>query len=243
MKVSVLIITLNEEHYVGKLLETLTRQTHKDFEVILVDGNSKDKTVDVASAYSDKLDLHIYKLDKNGIPMQRNYAASKATTEHFCFMDADTLLEPRFLEKIVRSIEKSHPDIIAVWNDPDSKNIIDRLSYDIFNRFMVAVQFVDPVAVGAFTYAKKSAFDAVGGYSENVAIGEDFELARKLFKAGFKYKLLRDPRIKFSVRRVVKMGRIKFILFVLNLSLPYYFKHQSLTNDKYSYDVGNHIKL
>jgi glycosyltransferase involved in cell wall biosynthesis len=243
MKVSVLIITLNEEFYIGKLLSTLCNQTHKDFEVILVDGNSKDKTCEIAETFKDKLDLHIYKLDTCGIPMQRNQAAAKASTEHLFFMDADTLLEPKFIEKIVAAITKSHPDIIAVWNDPDSNNLIDKLSYRIFNHFMFVMQVTDPVAVGAFTYTLKGPFESVGGYSENIGIGEDFELARKMHKAGFKYKLLMDPMIKFSVRRIIKMGRIKFITYMLKLSLDYYVKRKSLTKDKYQYEVGNHIKV
>jgi len=243
MKVSVLTITLNEEHYISKLLDSLTRQTHKDFEVILVDGNSKDKTCEVAQKYTDKLDLHIHRLDSNGIAMQRNVVAAKSTTDHCFFVDADTILEPQFIEKVVTTIEQERPDIIGVWNDPDSDNLVDRFYYDVFNIFMFCMQKIDPVAVGAFTYANKNTFNKMGGYDENIAMAEDLDLARRMHKLGYKYVLLTDPKIRFSVRRLVKMGRVNFALYMLKNGATYFLKKQNLTKDKYQYDIGNHLKI
>ena len=108
-KISVLIPTLNEEKYVGKLLEALTKQTYKDFEVIIADGDSKDHTERVVRGFEDKLNLRYVKSPKTNVSSQRNYAAQQAQSDHFVFFDADTYVEPAFLERIYERV--SLPDL------------------------------------------------------------------------------------------------------------------------------------
>ena len=99
--VSVVIPAYNEATYIDRLLEDLTKQTYKDFEVIVVNSpKTTDETEKVASTFRDKMDLHILTAPKGGVSFQRNYGAKKAKCEHIIFFDADTLVEPVFLEKI-----------------------------------------------------------------------------------------------------------------------------------------------
>ena len=101
MKFSIVIPTLNEEKYISGILGSLADQTHKDFEVIVVNSpKTTDETEKVASTFRDKMDLHILTAPKGGVSFQRNYGAKKAKCEHIIFFDADTLVEPVFLEKI-----------------------------------------------------------------------------------------------------------------------------------------------
>jgi glycosyltransferase involved in cell wall biosynthesis len=243
MKLSILIITLNEEHYIGRLLESLAWQTYKDFEVILVDGNSKDKTVEVAQSYSNQLDLHIYRLNACGISMQRNFAASKATTPHLVFFDADTILIPTFLETISQKVQEKKPDILTSWNEPISNNLIDHLIFFVFNVHMSITQYFNPGAVGTFIYAYQPAFKRVGGFSTELNVAEDFELAKKIFDTHGKYVLLTSPHIKFSVRRLIKYGRLKFIKDNLYRAFHLYLRNGLYDKEKFKYETGNHIKV
>ncbi len=67
MKFSIVIPVLNEEHYIGVLLECLVHQIHKDFEVFIVDGDSKDKTKDVVLSYKDRLNINFLEPKQRGV--------------------------------------------------------------------------------------------------------------------------------------------------------------------------------
>ena len=88
MSLSIIIPTLNEENYVGKLLDCLCRQTYKDFEVIVVDGNSRDKTISVVEKFRKKLNLRLIKSER-GVSLQRNVGAKHSKYDRLVFFDAD----------------------------------------------------------------------------------------------------------------------------------------------------------
>lgn len=77
---SICIPALNEELYLPRLLGGLSKQTYKNFEVIVVEGNSDDDTKKVASKYKDKLDLKVFTVSKRSPSFQRNFAAKKIET-------------------------------------------------------------------------------------------------------------------------------------------------------------------
>lgn len=212
MKYSVLIITLNEEKYIGKLLDSLVAQTFKDFEVIVVDARSHDKTRKIVESYLSKLQLQLFFIETpKGPSYQRNVAASKANTDKFMFFDADTVLEPDFISKVDEGLTQTGAEILTTWNKPISKRRIDKLMYLANNIFLELIKFRMPGAVGTFIYSSRKAFETVKGFDEKVNMGEDFDFTKRAFKAGFKYVLLHNPKILFSVRRLDKEGRPKFI--------------------------------
>lgn len=95
---SVIIPALNEEKFLPTLLDSLVRQTKKNFEVIVVDGKSKDQTVKVARLYSKKIaHLQVIVSSKANLPFQRNLGASKAQGDWLVFADADGKFLPYFL--------------------------------------------------------------------------------------------------------------------------------------------------
>ena len=97
---SVVIITLDEEKRIADLLGDLANQSFKDFEVILVDSNSEDKTVEVAKTFDDKLNLKIEVMETRGVSLGRNTGASLAEREKLLFLDADVRLKPHFFRNI-----------------------------------------------------------------------------------------------------------------------------------------------
>ena len=104
--ISIIIPTLNEEKFLPKLLESLTVQTVKDFEVIVVDGSSKDKTVELAYTFSSKLPkLTIVVSGRASLPLQRNLGAQKAEGDWLVFIDADSILLPYSVGRIEQYIK------------------------------------------------------------------------------------------------------------------------------------------
>ena len=89
---SIIIPTLNEEKFLPKLLDSLIAQSDKDFEVIVVDGASVDKTEEVAQSYSKRVpNLSIVRAGKAGVSYQKNLGAARAVGEWVAFVDADVI--------------------------------------------------------------------------------------------------------------------------------------------------------
>ncbi len=242
MKLSVVIPTLNEERYISGILGCLAEQTFGDFEVFVIDANSTDKTKEVVSSFQNKIkNLKFVNSPKKGVSFQRNYGASLAQSGYVLFFDADVLVEPVFLEKIFKFISNNPSDFITCWNIPISKRMRDKMFFWGFNAlYMESLKKVRPVAVGTFIGVKKDSFTEVAGFDETLYIAEDMELAERMHKMGYKYTLLRDPVVYFSVRRYDEVGRFKHLIKTIKAGVYYYTKGQ-IKEPVVEYDMsGNH---
>jgi glycosyltransferase involved in cell wall biosynthesis len=232
MMFSICIPTLNEEKYIGGILGCLEKQTFRDFEVIVADGKSSDNTKKEVMKFSDKLPVTFLESPKRGVSFQRNYAAKSAKGKYIIFFDADVMIEDDFLQKINSYLEKEDIDILTTWNKPMSSKPIDEFIYLFMNIFMLElIKKKSPGAVGVFICVKKSSFEKIGGFRENVNFGEDFDLAKRLHDSGFTYALLKKPKIHVSVRRFDKEGRLNMIIKNLRAS-TYYLKDKENYIDK-----------
>ena len=105
-EITVVITTYNLEAYIGACLEELFSGTYQDFDVVLVDDCSKDKTVSIIKAYAEKFPgrIHSAFLQKNlGSPAKtRNWALDSGFIDgkYVVFLDGDDSLEPEYLEKL-----------------------------------------------------------------------------------------------------------------------------------------------
>lgn len=212
-KISIIIPALNEEDYIGGLLTCLTNQTFKDFEVIVIDGNSWDNTRDKVLEFAGLMDLRCINALRKGISFQRNLGVTYAKYDNIVFLDADGYIEDDFLERIVNYIQKKGDvDIMTTWIEPISTHKIDKLLYFTYNQFYLdVIKRIKPQGGGAFIYIKKSVFNELNGFNEKAYIAEDHDLFARAHKMGFKYHLLKDPTIKTSIRRMEKQGRLRYI--------------------------------
>ncbi len=223
MKFSILVPTLNEERYVGRLLDSLVNQTHTDFEIVVVDAQSDDKTVDVVKKYHKRLNLKVISSKQRNISYQRNLAAKSAVSDHLIFFDADVIVETRFLEKVHTFLNQNKIQFASSWVLPMSRRLIDRIIFGLFNRlYLELAKHLVPGGAGAFLYVHKKAFGAVKGFDTSTNFGEDFDLVKRLHRLGFKYHLFRDPAIEFSVRRLDREGRLFFIYKMLRSGIYYH---------------------
>ena len=108
MKISVIIPCRNEAGIVNHLLESLTIQTKKPDEIIVVDSASTDNTVECAEAYSSKLPLKIIKVSEKGSSKARNSGASEAAGDMLVFIDADTILPKYFIQSFENRVNEKH---------------------------------------------------------------------------------------------------------------------------------------
>lgn len=106
MKYSIIVPAYNTEEYIDKCLKSIFSNTYKNFEVIIVNDGSTDKTEDIINKYIKKYDNIIYIKQKNmGLSLARNNGVKKATGDCLLFIDSDDYVEKNLLENINKDID------------------------------------------------------------------------------------------------------------------------------------------
>lgn len=239
---SVIIPTLNEEKFLPRLLESLVVQGYREFEVIICDGNSKDKTVKLAKTFASKLPhLTIKIVDNPSLPKQRNVGAAVAKGEWLLFIDADSILHPYALERMKFFIDQEKPTHFSPWFSPDSTVVSDALLTIIFNGALeTAVTMKRPVAFGSFSAMTKDIFEKIHGYNEELGWGEDNDISRRIYEAGHIIKIQKETLVVYSLRRFRKQGSLKTMQFYARIAFQVLLTGKSPSNIP-SYVMGGHL--
>ena len=207
MTLSIIIPTKNEEGYLPALLKSIKRQTFKDYEIIIADNNSRDKTKKIAKKYGCKI-------TKGGLPGKaRNLGAKAAQGDVILFLDADTELKTKdFLEKALNEFTKRKLDIAAPLMYLKGKEL-DKLYFDFWNRLTELFQYsLTPFAGGWCIFIKKDLHDKIKGFDERITLGEDSDYVQRAIKSKLfrvKFKVLKSVKIQVSPRRLEKEGHLK----------------------------------
>lgn len=212
-KLSIIIPVLNEEKYLPSLLTDLSHQTYTDFEVIIVDGHSDDRTVEKARQFEHRLPkLTIINSDIRHVCFQRNLGAKNASAPLILFMDADNRLLPYFLQGLKYRIDLTNPDIFTTWiaaEDNTSNSVAIATTINLY--FDLQKGSDNPPTIEAMLGFKKTVFDKLKGFNHKLAVNEGNDLVKKAIKKGFHYELFKDPTYTFSLRRLKKQGTFRLI--------------------------------
>lgn len=227
---SVIIPTLNEEKFLPKLLDSLARQSVKDFEVIVVDGSSRDKTAAIAREYAKKLPrLTVEVVKRPSLPKQRNIGARLAHGAWFVFVDADSILLPYFIERIAAFIGEQSPRLFTTWFRPDSNEPKEAVYSLVANIYLEAALLLKkPLTPGPLTIVHSEAFTDVGGYDEDHHYNEDADFGLRLHKSGTTLMILREVLYIWSLRRIRKEGTLKVLNQYVISALPILLFNRSL---------------
>lgn len=210
---TVIIPTLNEEKFLPRMLTSLSKQTDRDFEVIVVDGKSKDKTVKAAESYKSKLpDLKVLVSPKASLPFQRNYGAKSARADWYVFADADGAFLPYFIDRIKTHVAENKPKLFTTWFRPDTEVAGDALLTLIGNiSIEMSIVIKRPHSPGPLTIVSRDVFESVGGYDEGAKYLEDFDFSWRLHKnKKTDLTILRESLCIWSLRRLREKGTLKF---------------------------------
>jgi len=207
--ISVIIPTYNEEKNIGRCLKSLLNQTlpRDKYELIVVDGGSKDRTVKIARKYADKVILQ----KSEGVGGARNDGVKLAKYDLIATTDADCIAPRNWLEKIKEDFKED--DIICVYGkqEPLENTFKNRIMLKLMSLLnLITSRLNIHLTVGANMAFRKKPFLSIGGYKTYTA-GDDFELPLRLKKKG---KIVYDSKIRilFSMRRYEKDNTIKILL-------------------------------
>ncbi|MUK77814.1 glycosyltransferase [Aliivibrio fischeri] len=235
---SIVIITLNEEKRIGRLLEDLTEQTFKNFEVIVVDSNSSDATCEVAQSFSASIpDLTVHKMDKQGVSLGRNTGASIAKHERILFLDADVRLSPDFLTKALTQLNEKGLEVAGVYMGSKGLPVAHKLGYMTFNIGLFLTQFAFPTAVGACIFSTRRAHKDLLGFDENITLCEDCDYVKRASKT-WRFRFL-PMTFEFDPRRLEQDGFLQMGYTYLKANVRR-FLFGEMRNNEMEYKFGHY---
>ena len=112
-KFSIIIPVYNVEPYIKKCLDSVSSQTFKDYEVIIVDDGSKDNSGKIVDEYATKNEhFKVIHQENKGVSAARNAGIQASNSDYICFVDSDDYIDKEFLEMFHLEVVNDEPDVI-----------------------------------------------------------------------------------------------------------------------------------
>lgn len=171
--ISVVVTTKNEEQNIEQCLRSISEQSYRNLEIIVVDNNSNDRTKEIALRYTDKV------YDKGPErSAQRNYGMiDKSSGEYVMYVDADMILAPDLIKACLEFIERGEYLALQISEIVRGNNFFSRVRR--FER-----SFYDGTVIDGARYFKKNIFVSVGGFDETMSGPEDWDIDKKIKAIG-----------------------------------------------------------
>lgn len=197
--ISIIVAIFNRKEELTELLNSLSEQTDKDFEVIVVDDGSSVDLLPVVEDFQSRLDIQYFKKENSGPGLSRNYGAERAKNEWLVFLDSDVEVETDYIQSIKRNLLKNPTDAFGGADKADEG----------FSPLQKAISYsmTSVLTTGGIRGSKKSVskfqprsfnmgvnrcvFLEVGGFSE-MRIGEDPDLSMTLWEKGYTTQFYED---------------------------------------------------
>jgi len=229
---SIITPTLNEENFLSLLLESIKGQDFPEYEMIVADAGSKDKTVAIAENYKATV-------VPGGLPAKgRNEGAKIAKGELFLFLDADVVLPDNFLNRVLKEFKERNLDVASFCLDSQSEKKSEKFLYNFFYNWPIII-FENILSHGSQAIlVKKEIFEKVKGFDESIKFAEDHNFVRRIKKIG-KFGVIRSAKILSSPRRFEKDGWL-LTYFRYIIAEIYMIFVGDIKKDIFKYDFGHH---
>ena len=212
MKISVVVPTYQEAKGIESFLRQFDVQTlpRDEFELIIVDGDSHDRTREIAARYADR----VVSQTTPGVGGARNDGVRLARADLIATTDADCRVPPEWLERIVSDFED--PGVVGVCgpDGPFDGGLKARFLYFFVRAIIRTAALAGVVGTGGTNSAfRKDAFLAVGGY-RSMAHSDDIDIGLRIRRRG---RVRFDPRLDvgLSVRRLERDGYLRTLFLWL----------------------------
>jgi len=237
---SIVIPTLNEEHYLPHLLHSLARCTGRSLDVIVVDGCSTDATCEAVDRFRGSAPPHLavrlLTAPVRNVSTQRNLGAAAARHETIVFLDADTIVDPpRCLDALIDGFHARRLAAAGCRFRPVERDRRAEAYYALLYVFHRLVERWDPHAMGACLVTTRTVFRHCGGFDPRLRINEDAQFCRKAACLG-RFRIL-PVALRVSARRFVKHGYLRMGLRYLGIYLDRRL-HGEAWNERIPYEHG-----
>lgn len=226
MNISIIVPVYNRPAEVGELLESLSRQTDSDFEVVIVEDGSTIPCKDICETYADKLRLLYLPKPNGGRSRARNYGMDHASGDYFIIFDSDCIMPPGYVETVKRCLSEEYVDCFGGPDNADTSfsDMQKAINYSMTS-FMTtggirgATKNKKKFTPRSFNMGiSKECYKKVGGFRDTIS--EDIDLSFRIKEAGFKTTLFpeayvyhkRRVSLKKFYRQVNTFGRGRLVL-------------------------------
>lgn len=194
---SFIIPVYNRPDEVDELLQSLTEQTCKDFEVIVVEDGSAVPCREVVSKYLDKLDLHYYVKENGGPGQARNFGAERSKGEFLIVLDSDCILPQRYLQAVDDALTEQPVDAFggpdrahASFTDVQKAINYSMTSFITTGGIRGGKKKLDKFYPRSFNMGiKATVYRALGGFSK-MRFGEDIDFSIRIYRGGYACRLI-----------------------------------------------------
>jgi len=197
MRYSLIVPVFNRPDEVHELLESLTQQTLKDFEVVIVEDGSENTCKDVCDKFAGILDLHYYYKVNSGPGQSRNYGAERAKGEWLIVLDSDVVLPEAYMKAVDDSLSDKPCD---AWGGPDAAHssftpVQKAISYSMTSFFTTGgirggKAKLDKFYPRSFNMGiRREVYQQLKGFSR-MRFGEDIDFSYRIVEAGYQTRLL-----------------------------------------------------
>ena len=208
MKYSIIVPVYNRPDEVDELLQSLTEQELKDFEVVIVEDGSQKPCKDVCDKFADILDLHYYVKENGGPGQARNYGAERARGEWLIILDSDVVLPKGYLKAVEEGVSAPLPHRegqgggSAAFGGPDASHpsftpVQKAISYSMTSFFTTGgirggKAKLDKFYPRSFNMGiRRDVYLQLGGFSK-MRFGEDIDFSYRIVEAGYRPQLFPD---------------------------------------------------
>lgn len=237
---SVIVPSYREEKIIENTLGLFTPEIKKKYgiELILSDGGSNDKTVEIAKKYADKIICHTEER-RQTIAEGRNKGAERALGDNLIFLNADSV--PADINSFFEILSEwtqgkgkyAASEVLAciVSIDPTEILLKDKIFYAFHNNYVRFLNFIGMgMGRGECQILTRNAFEKAGRYNPALTAGEDFDLYKRAGKIA-KISFAEDLLIYESPRRFRKYGYLKVLWIWTKNALAVMFSGRSASED------------
>lgn len=193
---SFIVPVFNRPDEVDELLQSLTRQTVRGFEVIVVEDGSQVPCRDVCEKYASQLDIHYFDKPNSGPGQSRNYGVERAQGEYVIILDSDVVLPDGYLAAVEQELQREPAD---AFGGPDSAHpsftpTQKAISYSMTSFFTTGgirggKKKLDKFYPRSFNMGiRREVYEQLGGFS-SMRFGEDIDFSIRIFKGGYRCRL------------------------------------------------------
>ncbi|MFG6381711.1 MAG: glycosyltransferase [Muribaculum sp.] len=229
MKYSVIIPVYNRIDEVDDLLRSLSAQTTKNFEVIIVEDGSTIPCADKVKEYEGQVDVKYFYKDNEGRSIARNYGMERAAGDYFVFFDSDCVIPEEYFARLDKVLTEKPLDC---FGGPDAAHSSFSDTQKAINYSMTSFLTTGGIRGGKVQLEKftprtfnmgfsRKVYDKVGGFRE--MFSEDIDMSTRIKNAGFTIGLIREAfvyhkrRVDFRkfLRQVYVFGMSRITLYLL----------------------------
>lgn len=210
-KISFVVPVFNRREEVEELLDSMSRQTRTDFEVVLVEDGSTDRCEDIAARYADRLAVSYFFKPNSGPGQSRNYGFERATGDYAIFLDSDCVLPPGYFAVVTAALEANYLDAFGGPDraHEDFTDVQKAINYAMTSTFTTggirgSSEKLEKFHPRSFNMGySRAVFARTGGFSK-LRFGEDIDMSIRIHREGFSTGLIREAYVYHKRRATLR---------------------------------------